>query len=418
MHRRDYRWLGVMIILAVCLRLTAMALVGASHVPWEIEFEEIADHLVESGQYRFSFYRLTPALPTSFIPPIYPLLLAFTRVLGGTNSNIILQLIQIGVSCLVILFLYRFIIDLGGNPRQGLLAAFIGAVYPPFISYAVDISTTTLETFFVILGIWMAVRAAKNHSLGSAILCGASLAMATLTRPTWISILPLIPLWWLFYLWKQWSRWLKASLVMGAAAILVLSPWIIYNYTIQGVFIVTSTNGGLNFWIGNNPKATGEYIFPTQIDESLVASSLKMSEVERDHFFYRQGWQFIQEHPAQFIKLAGRKLIYFAFFRPNIGSSVEAAQYQMFDIVKLGFIITWLAMLPFALLGLLTLKEKWREHSLLVLVFIIQALITMMYFAGTRFRTPIDGLVIIWVVLGLSVVLPYLRDYSSSIIQR
>ncbi|MBN1537135.1 MAG: glycosyltransferase family 39 protein [Anaerolineales bacterium] len=410
MVRKVYLWLILILVLAIGLRGVAMVLVGESHVPWDIEFEEIANNLVENGQYRFSLYQLTPSLPTSFIPPVYPLLLAFTRIVAGENSLILLQSIQILAACLIILFLYGMVKTLGGNQRQGLLAAFFGAVYPPYISYAVDISTTTLETLFVILGLWMAIRAVKNHSLLSAITCGASLALATLTRPTWLSLLPLIPLWWFVYLWKKWGFWFKTSLAMGLAAIVVLSPWIYYNYITHGVFMATSTNGGLNFWIGNNSNANGEYIFPTNLDKDLVESTLTMSEVERDRFFYRQGWQFIMDQPDRFFRLAGRKLLYFILYRPNIGSSVQAAGYQLFDLVKLGFILTWLGMLPFAALGLFSGGAKWREYSLLILIFIVQALITMLYFSGTRFRTPIDGLVIIWVVFGLSTFLPFLKN--------
>ncbi len=418
MIRRIYLWLAVILVLAIGLRGMAMILVGESHVPWEIEFEEIADNLVESGKYNFSLYQLTPSIPSSFIPPVYPLLLATTRILGGANSTLLLQFIQILVSCLTILFLYGLVLTLGGNQRQGLLVAFFAAIYPPFISYAVDISTTTLETFFVILGIWMAVRAGKNRSLVSAVICGASLALAMLTRPTWLSILPLVPLWWLVYLWKKWALWIKLSLGMGLAAVVIMSPWVIYNYQTHGVLMATSTNGGLNFWIGNHVGANGEYIFPTQIDKALVESTLNMSEIERDRFFYQQGQLFIKEHPDQFIQLAGRKLLYFLLFRPNIGSSVQAAGYQLFDLVKLGFILAWLVMLPFAALGLFKLGVKWREHSFFILIFIVQAVITMMYFSGTRFRTPIDGLVIIWAVLGLSTFLPFLKNRSIPKMQR
>jgi len=413
MVRRVYLWLVFIIILAIGLRGVALVLVGESHVPWEIEFEEIATNLVENGQYRFSLYQLTPSVPSSFIPPVYPLTLAFTRIVAGENSLFLLQCIQILASCLVIVFLYGLVITLGGNQRQGILAALFGALYPPYISYAVDISTATLETFFVILGIWMAVRAAKNRSLGSAILCGASLALATLTRPTWLSLLPLIPVWWFGYFWKKWGLWIKASLAMGLAAFFILSPWIYYNFNTHGVIMATSTNGGLNFWIGNNAMANGEYIFPTSIDKTLVEKTLQMTEYERDRFFYQQGMLFIREHPDQFVKLAGRKLLYFVFFRPNIGSSVQAAGYQLFDLVKLGFIAAWLVMLPFAALGLFTGGRKWREYTLFIMIFTIQAIISMLYFSGTRFRTPIDGLVITWVVFGLSTFLPILKNRAQ-----
>jgi hypothetical protein len=174
-----------------------------------------------------------------------------------------------------------------------------------------------------------------------------------------------------------------------------------YNHATHHTWLFTSTNGGVNFWIGNNPQATGEYIFPTEIDRETVLAAAKLSEVERDRYFYSLGFDFIREAPGDFLRLFGRKLTYYLFFRPNIGSTYQGVNLEI-DLARYVFIISWLSLVPFALVGLFNLGERQPDHTWLIAIFISQAIIASLYFVGTRFRTPIDGLVIIWASIGIS----------------
>jgi hypothetical protein len=386
--------------LAVLLRLAALRLIGDSRPPWEIEFEVIADFLVSRGEYLYHFYRLTPPLPTSFIPPVYPLLMAFFRGMFVENGDLALKLFQVGCSVLTLYALYRFTLELGGSENAGFLTALFWAVYPPAVSYALDLSTVTLEVLFVVVGLWFTVRAGKLASAGSVAVAAGSLALAALTRPTWVAVLPVAFLWLMFYDQKTWKLQWKFPALFFITATIVYAPWLVYNYQTHGSLVLTSTNGGINFWIGNNPNADGEYTFPTAIDRELVLSTVQMTELERDQFFYRLGTEFIRENPQQFFQLTTRKLLYYVFFRPNIGSNYESSNYQLFDLVRWVFVISWMIMLPFAVLGLWIGREAWRINGFLFLVLFSQAAISSLYFTGTRFRTPLDGIVGMWAVFG------------------
>ncbi len=191
-------------------------------------------------------------------------------------------------------------------------------------------------------------------------------------------------------------------LFFGLAACFTLLPWVIYNYKVQGRLLVTSTNGGLNFWIGNNPHATGEYVFPTELDQKLVLGVVGWSEIARDQFFYAQGLDFIRKSPGEFVSLLGRKLIYAIFFRPNIGSVYETAHITMYNLAIVSFVAVWLALIPFALVGLFSSGTFWRAHTLLVVVFLGNVATSALYFSGTRFRTPVDSFVVIWAAIGVT----------------
>lgn len=401
--RKNIMPLTLILTVGVALRVLVVIFVGSSRVPWELEFEEIARNLVQHGTYSFSFYGLSPNQPTSFIPPVYPLFLASARSLWPANGDWLVKAIQIVASDLVVLGLYALTREVGGSARQGVLAALFWAVYPPAVGYASDLSTVTLETFFFIPGIWLLLRAAKQHSPGLAIPAGVLLSLAALTRSTWLVVLPLAVVWLTWYLRGNWRVWGKFALLFGLAAGVTLAPWVAYNYKTHGRWLLASTNGGLNFWIGNNPHATGEYVFPTEIDRNLVLGVANRTETARDQFFYAQGLEFIRNSPGEFLSLLGRKLLYSMFFRPNIGSNYEAARISMFDLAIVSFVVAWLALIPFALLGLFHLGARWREHSLLILVFLGNVATSVLYFTGTRFRTPVDGFAMIWAAIGLTV---------------
>jgi hypothetical protein len=404
-ERTARRWLVLILVIGIILRVGAFIFVGKARVPWQLEFEEIANNLIEHGQYYFSFYGMTAPRPTSFIPPVYPFFLASVRSLWPANGDGLIKIIQIVASELTIIGLYVLAREVGCSTRQGVLTALLWAVYPPMVAYASDLSTVTLETFFLIPGIWLLLRAAKQHSPVLAIPGAVLLSLAALTRSTWLVVLPLAVVWLIWYLRGNWRVWGKFALLFGLAASITLAPWVVYNYINQGELVLTSTNGGLNFWIGNNPHATGEYVFPTELDQNLVLGVANWSETARDHFFYTQGLEFIRDSPNEFLSLLARKLVYAMFFRPNIGSNYEAAQISGFNLAIVSFVAAWLVLIPFALLGLFYLGARWREHSLLILVFLVNVATSVLYFTGTRFRTPVDGFAMIWVAIGVTMLI-------------
>jgi 4-amino-4-deoxy-L-arabinose transferase-like glycosyltransferase len=391
--------LALVFALALGLRILAAILIGDARVVWKYEYEGIAENLLSQGAYAYSFYDLTAARPTSFLPPVYPLSLAVARN-GAGGGDFLLQTAQILLSSLTVISLYALARELGASAGQGVLAALLLALYPPAVAYAPLISTVTLETFFVITATGYVLWAAKGGSPLAPLAAGVLLALAALTRSSWLVLIPLSALWLIWVRRGHNPGWGRSIAWLLGGSLLFLLPWMAYNFTTLGQVRLTSTNGGLNFWIGNNPKATGEYLHPTTIDSQAVLRAADLSEPARDRYFYRLGWEHIRAAPLDFLGRSGRKLVYFLLFRPDLGSSYQTAALPL----KLGrwlFILSWLAVLPFAALGLWT-RDHWQGHLLLAAITLSQAVITMLTFAGTRFRTPIDGFALIWAALGLS----------------
>jgi 4-amino-4-deoxy-L-arabinose transferase-like glycosyltransferase len=384
--------------LALVVRLAAARVVGDSRVPWNYEYEEIARNLLTTGHYAWNFYGLTQAQPTAFIPPVYPLLLALA---GWIRVTWALTAIQILLSLGTVVAVYGLSLSLRAREEEALTAGLLTAIYPPLASYAVTVSTVTLEALFLVLGSWLLVLAGRRLSLASALGGGAALAAAGLTRSTWLALLSLAFVW---VVWYPAASGLRHRLVLGLSvllgAALVCLPWAAYNLHTFGVWSISSTNGGLNFWIGNNPQATGEYVFPTEVDRDLVLQSATMPEFERDQFFYARGLQAISAAPWHAARQYALKLFYYLFFRPNIGSNYTQAGLPI-GLAQILFISAWLACLPLAIFCLTRLGRGRREHSWLALATVSQALMAALFFVGTRFRTPLDVFFLIWAAIGL-----------------
>lgn len=410
---RGSSWkLIAILVLAVSLRLVAALVIGDAHVPWAYEYEAIAGNVAENGTYAYSFYNLTEPRPTSFQPPIYPLFLAFT-IAVDPDGRLALRAVQIAASVLSVWLLYRVVLTTGRGATEALLAAAMMAVYPPLVGYAVLSSPVTLETLFLLSGLLFLLEARKRTSNRHALAAGVGFALAGLTRSPWLLTVPITMAWLAIYSRVQGWRRFRPAIYLGVVALLILAPWAFRNAQVHGVWSVAGTNGGLNFWIGNNPEATGEYLHPTAVDRELALRTAQWPEFERDRFFYRRGLEYIRSNPGEWSALATRKLRYFLLFRPSMGNTYAQSALPI-DLARRAYQASWLLLLPLAVLGVAFDRDgRWGVHLLLLSIFLSQALVAVAYFTGTRFRTPMEPFFILWAATFLHRAWQRIRDRTQ-----
>jgi hypothetical protein len=103
------------------------------------------------------------------------------------------------------------------------------------------------------------------------------------------------------------------ALVAGA----IIAPWTIRNYVAFDRFILTSSNGGFNFYRGNNPGTTGSAWTPDgkvfwgsdaqwqQAEASMASGGTFEKAVST--IFYNDAVDWIRAHPADALILALKK---------------------------------------------------------------------------------------------------------------
>jgi len=274
-----------------------------------------------------------------FQAPLYPYALAVLyRVVGASYDAVYLA--QIALALAGLCWLAKAADRLLGPPH-GAVAAGLGAVYGPFLFHEVQLlkegPAVALASLLLLLlararertasGASASVapasdRGAERRSTGGSpaawLGVGAALGGLTLLRENALLLLPfLAPL-----AWRRGER--RGSSVRTAALVaglaLPLVPVAVRNAWVGGGFLPTTFQGGVNFWIGNNPDADGSYrpispgkqipalerTEPRRIAEAAAGRPLSGAEVSR--YWTGRALAWARSEPLEFLRLQARKL--------------------------------------------------------------------------------------------------------------
>lgn len=249
-----------------------------------------------------------------FQAPLYPYLLAIVyRAIGHSLDAV--YLLQILAAVAGIAALYRAVLVMGGA-RLALVAAALAALYGPFLFYDVQIEKESLAVTATCFLLWALVAA---RGPGGFLGCGAVLGALALLRENALLLVPfLLPL-----AWRGGGG--RAAIAKRAAAfvgglVLVLTPVAIRNAAVGGGFLPTTSQGGVNFYIGNHPGAPGTYVpivpgkqvpeleraEPTRIARQETGRALTPAEVSS--FWLAKSLRWAAAHPFAFLALQVKKI--------------------------------------------------------------------------------------------------------------
>jgi len=394
--QQKFRISGIVtLLLLIGLLLRTGALLGtkAYEHPGAWEYGDIAQSIAAGNGFS-RVARFSDSLePTSSHAPLYPYLLAFSyKTTGGAVPLLILQII---LSTITILLIHQTALLLFNRTAASISALFI-CLYPPLIYYSIKLTPTTLFLFLLASTILLILKL-NNARRRTAIAAGFTLGLSILCNPVAFSLIPAIILHWII----TGREILKQYIILFVITLLTLIPWTIRNYAVHHSLIPITTQAGVNFWIGNNPHATGTDYYkvssPEQGDFVLMVETLPRStkqnlisytEIERANFFLSEGMKFIKKEPAKFIILLGKKALYFWWFAPlQINGSPDANKYRNFHIVLY---------LPVLILGLcgvfFSLYHPVNKKAVFITCFIILlSLIYIITHVGLiRYRMPVE----------------------------
>lgn len=229
-------------------------------------------------------------------PPAYPALLAVLLPLAGMNvaGALLLQALVLSIG---VLAFYAAGAQLFGRQDVGLVTALLAALCVPLVSYASSLYAEALFATLLALALATLDRALVSGAGRAALVSGALLGLAALTRAVGVYLIPLV------VVWAAWLAWrapgapgrryrVAAMLLLGAAC--VIGPWAARNYAVHGRLILSDTNGGVSMWYGtvrdDAEQAAGEA-------RLAVVSNL----ADRQSLALRMAWENVQADPARFL---------------------------------------------------------------------------------------------------------------------
>lgn len=341
-----------------------------------------------------------------FQAPFYPYLLAVVFRLGGGLAAV--YLLQIAIAVAALAALAAGADRMLGHPH-GLVAAALGALYLPAVFHDVLLVKESLATSLVCVLFWLLARAREKGSAGAWLAAGIVVGVLSLLRENMLLVAPfLLPLVFLPNLSRRreegeegekWLRWLVplAALLVGMA--LPLAPVAARNAALGGGFLPTTFQGGVNFWIGNNPQADGTYrplvpgkqipayerLDAERLAERAVGHTLDGAQVSS--YWLDRALAWARRHPLDFVRLQLHKLaLYFSPYEWPDTVDYYWMKTRSWVLALPG--LEWGALVPLAAIGLLFSRRRWRFLSPVFLFELGWLASTVAFFLFSRYRLP------------------------------
>jgi 4-amino-4-deoxy-L-arabinose transferase-like glycosyltransferase len=392
------RILIMLLVIGVALRLAALGLrpAGAlSAAPDEDEYLQIAQSVARGEGY--ALHGEITAYRDMLLPVVCGGLMA---VFG--DSPLPMLLLQIALSVATALLLFEL-----GRRRFGeqvaLIMAAVWLLYPTAVIFCAMLFTETLFVFLWVLALRTYDRLDdKGYRPLDAALLGVVAGLTMLTRAVGVVVAASLLIYVVLIRFERPPRVrLRAALILGAACLLVVLPWMVRNHFAVGRFAL-NTNGGINMYIGNNPRANGSYLFDA--DHERLLPPAEAGEAARDRAASGLALAFVREHPRDAVRLWGRKFAYFwatdmtewihYLWNPSGPPSVSKRLRAM-PVARLALLaVPYVAIVLFGVSGFYLVRHFPARGLLLLQIFLL-TLACFVTYGMPRYRFPLMPLLLI-----------------------
>jgi len=339
-----------------------------------------------------------PDTPRFGRAPLYPVLLA---AIGAGARDVTATPVQVKIAQSIVgavgVWLIGVIARRAAGPAAGVAAASIAAIYPPLVWICAYVFTEPLFSTAALGSVLLLNRSIDQASdpadgtnwtaLVMATAAGVATGLAMLIRPAMTFFVPIAAVW----LIAQRRAKLSAFLVVGV--LLVVTPWTLRNVRVYHRFVLIASEGGVTFWTGNHPLATGEGDMAANPDIKVSEIAFRrnhpgLSAEELEPLYYREAVTYIVAHPGWWLVLLIKKAFY-TLVPLGRSYALHSPLYRMSSLAS------YLVLLPFGLLG----ARVWRRvahppESLLPLA-VSAVAACILFFPQERFRIPVIDPVLI-----------------------
>ncbi|MDD5773285.1 MAG: glycosyltransferase family 39 protein [bacterium] len=351
--------------------------------------------------------------------PLYAYFLAFLfKVFGENIGTVYLIQFVLGVlNCWLIYLIAKKIF----NEKTAIISAIFYLFTSQFIIYEGLLMYTALSIFLNLLFVLLLLKVDINSSRKKIFLLGMFLGVAVLTQAN-ILIFGIFSFVWIIvktkpvfknFIFNILTFLFGLSLIMGLATL--------RNYKVEKDFDLIAGNLGINFYMGNNPKATGGFYCPDNIsfnqedilrDFRIVAEYetgkiLKTSQISK--FWFKKGSAFIFNEPVNYMKLLFKKLSYVLtgnFSGPDIENNFIREEIGLFKYT--GWEIKFIVM--FSLLGILFAKNEGNKTAILYLAVACLSASVILFFITLRYMMTVMPFMIIFAGFGFYTLIKIFLD--------
>lgn len=348
--------------------------------------------------------------------PLYPFLIALLYRIFG-YSPFIPGFFQACLDSGTAVFIYKITSRImtrrpNGPSRaanvSGIIAASAWGLFLPAQAYSAILMPTAGAVFVFWMLVWLIVGTEVAPSSRRCFVGGLFLGFSAMGVATILFVIPLF-LAAIFLRRTNTAGSATTAALLFAGVLAGTAPCWIHNSVVARDPVFLSAHGGINFWLGNNPEATGYPHFPglragqgqmlrdsIEQAETAAGRALKRSEVSR--YWSNKARDYVFANPGRWLKLLGRKIANFgnAFEYDDLGVIANLrAHGVLFAGIRFGLV---------AALGLAGAIVSWRPSTgsrWIVAAVVLQLVAVLPVFVTERYRLPVVPGLLILAALGL-----------------
>jgi len=358
-------------------------------------------------------------------PPFYPFLLSLVYRVAGPNPEAmrLLQCLLGGCTCWLV---FRMADRLGGR-RAAWVSWAAAALCAPLLFFDLQLLGASVATFLLLLSTDRVATWAPGHNDRAFLAGGLALGIACITVATCLVAIPVLVGWAARRLRRD-AAGIGIALYFLAAALVPVVTVTAINLGASSQPVLVSWNGGVNFWIGNNPDYDRTVaIRPGRAWKALTAEAGQAgahSESAASGWFFRRSLRWIGGHPGAWLALMVRKAGLF-LRGDEIARNQEIYPFRQGSLLLRALLwIRGLAfptgiLLPLGLAGMATFlfrRPRGQREAIsvepavsgsgagdLALLVGAYALAVILFFPASRYRLPVLPFLLVFAGAGLVV---------------
>ncbi len=344
-------------------------------------------------------------------PPLYPYLLSFFMKIFGNNVTTARMLnVLIGSGSVVLVFFLALRLF---RKRSIAWGSYIATSLYPYLIYAdSELLSTSLEIFLLLLFVYLFIKYKSKirTRLIVPLVLGALMGCLISAKPSYqLFVFLFVPV----ALLMRWFPW-KQMLLFCAFTILLIAPFTVRNYVVSKEFCLVSANGGINFYLGNNPNFIDTVAIRPgprwyELQREPQKENINLT-TERDDYFFDLGLQFMKNDPALFVKNLLKKGTYFvnnteALRDNNIHYFIDRSY-----LLKTLMLFPWYfaliqALSVFGLVELIKSRFQLSHWGIVLTIYLSIAAVNILFFPISRYRMPLAPIFIILSAYGIARIL-------------
>lgn len=434
-NRRMIKWVLMLALIALMLRIGAVVGLRAWEHPNAMEHAELAGSLVGGKGLSFNagwgYYG-----PSAIASPTYPLILAGLFYVFGSSTTtafVVAMAINALFGAATVVMLYPMAREIGARPVVAMLACTMLAFWPTQVYLVAHAQPIAMLTACVVGAIWMFNRAARTGSVWNWLAFSVFGCLGALTEPVFLPAMFLIGCFMLVWRTRPWHWRLRNAAILLLVAVALQGPWIARNYSVYGTFVPTKSGVWCNFWKSANPHATGsdrlaipegevkrlQGLSPIDAERharrSDTAHQYAMltreqnqhlwgkNEVEQDALFRAWALQWLAENPVRYAQLCGirfLKTVWVEWDNPKSRNIIYVLCRSGLLVASLGGLV-------------LALRRGWRMGHIFLLMGTCLLTYTLVI-AAARFALPHEPVQLVLSALLVIMALDWLRGRTST----